>query len=1027
MSRGTPKVQDGVLFQDKMPSTDATIVVGTTVWYSWLECQSSFRFACLEGTFTARKERRADSWYWYAYRRQKGRLHTVYMGKSDDLTLIRLSEIAQLMTLECASTDGEGAAQSVQSERVLDQDELLITKLSVPPVRSSLVARQRLVTQLDAGLGSKLILVTGPAGFGKTTLLSNWLHSCSSHSFPIAWLSLDAGDNDPVRFWTYVIAALQKLQAGIAEHVLTMLPSVQTRSLETLMTAFINALATLPGDVVLVFDDYHVIDAQPIHEAITFLLDYMPPQFHLVLASRSEPPFPLARLRARCHMIELTANDLRFSRDEAEAFFHDVMNLKLSNEDISALAQRTEGWIAGLHMVSIALQGRQNVSQFVNEFQGNHRYILDYLANEVLQKQPEHIQQFLLQTSILDRFNGSLCDAVTDQKNSQILIEQLEQANLFLVGLDDKRYWYRYHQLFVEFLYERLCRTSPDTMQALHHRAAQWHIRHGLTVEAIRHALAASEFSLAAYLIQKMAQTMLMRREVTTLLGWLAALPDSIVQDAPHLSLVYAWALIHANQLEAVEQYLLHAENALEAGKVLGEIPNMRGEIAAIRARVTVFQGESSRTIELSQQALALLPEKAMPLRGEAALNLGIAYISNGDATAASQAFVQARDISETAGNLRTAMLAVRYLAQVQVDQGLLHQAAEMYQQGLNVAHSAGETMLPPLGFMHVGLGELLYEWNRLDEATSQLEEAIERGQRGGDVKIWLMAYLLLAKVKHALGDHDSVNSIFERVEGLIRQANFTRARLWLETDRALLEIAKGNVAAAANWVQMCGLDIEAQPTFALEYDYFILARMLLALGKTEKAIRIASQLLCMAEEKDRTGVMISNLTLLAAAYEVANNAKQAMHVLGRALSLAEPQGYVRTFVNEGIAVERVLKKMRKAYPVQQRNGSNQGWAFSLGYIDTLLAAFGNTQSVSENQFVLVHNGRPLQPLLESLSGRELEVLQLIATGQSNREIAQQLIVGMNTVKTHVKSIYAKLDVHSRTQALVRAQTLRLL
>jgi LuxR family maltose regulon positive regulatory protein len=1024
MSRGTQTVQNGVLSQDKTPFADSPIAIGTTAWYSWLECHGSFRFACPEGTFTARKERRADNWYWYAYRRQQGRLHTVYIGKSEDLTVTRLTEIAGLISLECVSAIKEGTNQAAQSGKVLDQDELLTTKLAVPPVRSSLVERHRLIKQLDMGLGRKMILVTGPAGFGKTTLLSNWLHSCS---LPIAWLSLDARDNDLVRFWTYVIAALQKLQAGIAEHVLTMLPSVETRSLETIMTAFINALATLPNDVVLVLDDYHVIDAQPIHDAITFLLDYMPSQFHLVLASRSEPPFPLARLRARCHMVELTANDLRFSRDEAEAFFHNVMNLKLSNEDITALALRTEGWIAGLHLVSLALQGRQNVSQFVNDFQGNHRYILDYLSSEVLQRQPQHIQQFLLQTAILDRINGSLCDAVTDQKNSQAVIEQLEQANLFLIGLDDRRYWYRYHQLFVEFLYERLYRTSPEGLQALHHRAAQWHIRHGLTTEAIQHALAASEFSLAAYLVQKMAQTMLMRREVTTLLAWLAALPDTIVQDAPHLSLVYAWALIHANQLDAVEQYLQNAESAIEAGKVLGEIPSMRGEIAAIRARVAAFQGDSSRTIELSQHALALLPENVVHIRGEVALNLGIAYISNGNTTAASQAFVQARDISETAGNLRTAMLAVRYLALLQVDQGLLYQAAEMYRQGLNVVHSAGETMLPPSGFMHLGLGELLYEWNKLDEATDHLEEAIERGQHGGDVKIWLMAYLLLAHVKHASGDCDSVDSILEKVEHLIRQANFTRAHLWLKTDRALIEIAKGNIAAAANWEQTYGLDMDAEPPFALEYEYFILARMLLAQGKTQRAIHIASQLLRMAEKSERTGVMISNLSLLAAAYEASNNSKLAMHVLGRALALAEPQGYIRTFINMGAPMEGLLKKLRKVYLARQQNGNDQAWTFSLNYIDTLLAASGNAQGALNNEIERLPDTQPMQPLLESLSEREQEVLQLLAAGQSNREIAQHLIVGLNTVKTHVKSIYAKLDVHSRTQALVRAQSLRLL
>lgn len=453
----------------------------------------------------------------------------------------------------------------------------------------------------------------------------------------------------------------------------------------------------------------------------------------------------------------------------------------------------------------------------------------------------------------------------------------------------------------------------------------------------------------------------------------------------------------------------------------------MRGEIAAIRARVTVFSGDSSRTIELSQHALALLPEKAVHIRGEAALNLGIAYSSNGNTASASQAFVQARDISEAAGNLRTAMLAVRYLALVRVDQGLLHQAAEMYRQGLNVAHSAGETMLPPIGFMHLGLAEVLYEWNRLDEATTHLEDAIERGQHGGDVKIWLMSYLLLAQLKHACGDWDSVNSILEKVEHLIRQANFTRAHLWLKTDRALIEIAKGNVAAAANWEQTCGLDTDAEPTFALEYEYFILARMLLAQGKTQKAIHITSQLLCMAEESERTGVMINNLSLLATAYETSNNSKQAMHVLGRALALAEPQGYIRTFINMGASMACLLKKLRRAYLARQQSGNNQGWMFSLNYIDTLLAISGNTQGVLNNETEIVHNTSPLQPLLESLSEREEEVLQLLAAGQSNREIAQHLIVGLNTVKTHVKSIYGKLDVHSRTQALVRAQSLRLL
>ncbi len=1027
MSRSIPTIQDGVLAPGKTPSADSTSAVGTPAWFEWLECHSTFRFTCSEGTYTARKERRADSWYWYAYRRAQGRLHTLYIGKSHDLTLLRLSEIAQLMTLECASTVSEHSAQSSRSADAPDQDALLSTKLSVPPVRSALVARQRLVKQLDAGMSGRLLLVTGPAGSGKTTLLSNWLQSSS---LPVAWLSLDASDNDPVRFWTYVIASLQKIQPGLAAHLITMFPVGKTRSLETTMTAFINTLATLSEDIVLVLDDYHVIESQPIHDAITFLLDYMPSRFHLALASRSNPPFPLPRLRARGLLLEIAAHDLRFSRDEAEAFFHHVMDINLSHEDITLLTKRTEGWVAGLHLVSLALRGRQNVARFVADFQGNHRYILDYLATEVLQRQPELIQQFLLQTSLLDRFNGSLCDAVTGQQNSQSLLGQLEQSNLFLVPLDEQRSWYRYHQLFAGFLNERLRLAFPDMLHTLHHRAAQWHIRHGLIMEAIHHALAAHEFSLAAYLIQKMAHTMLMRREVTTLLGWLAALPATIIEDTPHLSLVYAWALIHTNQLEAVEQHLQSAESAIEAGKTLADIPSVQGEIAAIRARVAAFQGDSSRTIELSQQALALLPEKVAHVRGEVALNLGIAHISKGDTTAANKAFLQSREISVSAGNLRTAMLAIRYLALVQVDLGLLHQAAETYRHGLSIAHTMGEAMLPPPGFMHLGLAELLYEWNRLEEATLHLEEAIERGQRGGDVKIWLMSYLLLAKVKRACGDMEGVASILERVERLIQQAHFTRARLWLETDRALAAIEQGNSAAAANWVQTCGLDADAAPSLALEYEYFILAHMLLAQGKTGQAIHIASHLLRLSEEQERTGVMISNLALLAAAYETANNTKRAMSMLAYALSLAEPQGYIRTFVNEGPVLAQVLKKMRKTSVARRSQNNNHLWTFSLPYIDTLLAAFDTTStshSLPLNENGYHQNIQPQPTLSESLSERELEVLHLIAAGQSNREIAQQLIVGLNTVKTHIKSIYAKLDVHTRTQALLRAQSLRLL
>ncbi|HXV44110.1 MAG TPA: helix-turn-helix transcriptional regulator, partial [Anaerolineae bacterium] len=752
---------------------------------------------------------------------------------------------------------------------------LLTTKLYAPRLRTQRVLRPRLIARLNQGLEQrKLTLVSAPTGFGKTTLLSEWLSqkddplsggrggrmkaedeefhpsSLILHPFEVAWLSLDKDDNDPVRFLTYLVAALRTVHAAIGEISPTTLQASTSPPFEATLTALVNEIAALPVDLVLVLDDYHLIETELIHQALTFLLDYLPPQLHLVLLSRTTPPLPVGHLRAKGQLLELHPADLRFAPAEAAEFLNGVMGLNLAAADIELLEKRTEGWIAGLQLAALSMQGRdaQEIPDFLAGFSGSHRYILDYLTEEVLQRQPESIQTFLLQTSILDRLCGPLCDAVLgkaesggtaepgapgeDEKKveesssfilhpSSFILEQLEQANLFLVPLDDERQWYRYHHLFADLLRNLLQKNvGQPGLAALHRRAAEWFEQQGLAAEAMGHALAAADVARAARLVEQNARTLLSHSEMTTLLSWLDALPAELVRSQPQLSLFQAWALTLTGQLDAVEAYLQGIER-------------QPGEMAAIRATVAYFRRDMPQAIALYRQALETLPEENLFLRGAVALSLGIAYSWRGQVAEASQTLSQASAISQASGNLHVALTAGWNLAQLHLEQGQLQRAMTLCQQALQFANEqikATESALPPAaGGVYVSLGQLFYEQNDLAAAASHVEEGIKLGERGADLAILVMGYLTLARLQLAAADPQGAFERVQQAKQMARryhspywtaQAGATQARLW---------IRQGQLDLAQRWAQESKLQGDDDLNYLNEVEYITLARLLVA------------------------------------------------------------------------------------------------------------------------------------------------------------------------------------------------------
>lgn len=924
---------------------------------------------------------------------------------------------------------------------------LLTTKLYMPPIRLELVARPHLMERLNEGLHRKLIVISAPAGFGKTTLINAWI---KESEVPAAWISLDENDNDPARFLAYLIAALRTVQADIGKGALSALQAPQPPASESILTAVINQLSNLPHSLLLVLDDYHLITTNSIHRALGFFLDHLPPQIHVVIATRADPPLPVARLRGRGQLTELRQMDLRFSLDEATAFLNHVMDLNLPTEDIAALTSRTEGWIAGLQMAALALQVALSThsedgalsGSFVQAFAGSNRYILDYLVEEVLLRQPEEIQAFLLHTAILNRLTGPLCDAVLDAEatipegepgrppySSQQILEDLEAANLFIIPLDGERRWYRYHRLFADLLRKRLADAQPEQVPILHRRASIWYEQNEFVPEAIDHALAAEHHDRAADLIEKIVEATLMRSEISTLLKWIEELPGELIQARPSLCLYHAWALLWSGEpLEAFQSRLRDIDTHTDALSI---------QIDTLQALVAAWQGEISRAGELAREALDRLPQDKSFLRSIAAWNLGLSYLLSGEFEAGRQVLDEIATLGEKTGNVMLAVNAVCHLAELQMSQARLYEARDTYQRALELATDEQGQLLPIAGMPLIGLGELSREWNDLEAAKHYVNRGVERiGQWGPFGAI--DGHIAMARIRQAEGDLQGARDAIQQAQRVAVQFDATELDdMLVAIHQVRLWIAQGNLELARHWLEEGELLPHHTPGPPADtghrwladgdnlldqqlrvYKELLLARLMLGLNWPDKALPLLESQETSLEEQGRrvSRRMIEVQLLRALALQALDRTDQAMASLERALSIAEPGGFVRTFVDEGEQMALLL-----------RQAASRGIAPE--YVGQLIAAFDATVTRDTAGRLLYRHAQPPvgQPLIEPLSKREMDVLRLLSTGLSNPEIGQELFIAASTVRSHLKSIYGKLNVHRRWDAVHRAEELGLL
>jgi LuxR family maltose regulon positive regulatory protein len=918
---------------------------------------------------------------------------------------------------------------------------ILKTKLYIPPARvgqTRLVARPALIERLNESLrpGCKLVLVSAPAGFGKTTLVSAWIHSSEQ---PAAWLSLDQGDNDPIRFLAYLAAALQTIDAQLGSDALAALQSPQPPAWKAVLTMLINDLAANAAPLALVLDDYHEITTQAVHDALVFLLEHLPPHIHIVIATRIDPPWPLARLRARHAMIELRSHDLRFSREETNRFMNSVMGLGLSAEDLAILDNRTEGWITGLQMAALAMQAPATPmgqpAVFVHAFGASHRYVLDYLVEEVLDRQPTETQAFLLRTSILKRLTAPLCDAVVGGKESETLLAWLERANLFVVPLDEERCWYRYHRLFADLLRSRLLRTEPDLVPMLHRRASAWLERNDLWGEAIDHALDGGDLERAADLVEEHAEETLMRGEVATLGRWVDALPELLVRARPTLALYYAWTLLWQGQsLQAIESLLQDAETS--DGRVAGSATALRGVVAA-------FQGQIRLAAELSRRALEQLPPEEQFARSYVSWVQSVLQMSVGDGAADSQTLKDVLSLSQQAGNVMLAFMVECSQAELSMRRGCLGQAAATYRRALERVTDARRVPLPIAGQALIGLAEISRERGDLESAARHLAEGIALLEQWTEVGP-MEGYLCLARVYWAQGDSERARQAIEKARRLAVDYDLTdlddlsvalvQARLW---------VAEGDLESAERWVQARDLytyiDTPLQEKAGdsyqhrvIKYELPVLARLLIAQGRATEAIQALGPVAEIAEWRGRPGLLIEVYALQALAWQAQGKTERAHSALERALCTGEREGFVSVLVDEGEPMQRLLSAyrsnlMEQTASLDKARGPGSSVASLRAYVERLLAAYAPADTSTLQPSTSPAQPAPGSTLLEPLSERELQVLHLLATPFTQPEIASKLYVSVNTIRTHVKHIYAKLNVHSRTAAVERGEELHLL
>ena len=905
---------------------------------------------------------------------------------------------------------GLASGEKENDQLSLEQSEhLLRTKFFVPPIRSKQIARPRLSDLIHGGLDRALILVSAPAGYGKTTLVSSWLKETK---IPYAWISLDGSDNDPIRFLQYLLAALVPITPSIEDDLISMLQGIQPAQFENIINLLVNELASFPDPFVLVLDDFHVLHSEAVLKMLSYLLEHMPPQMHLATLTRTDPPLPLARLRVRGQLLDIRADQLRFTQDEVTAFMNDAMGLTLSANDLSAMETRTEGWIAGLQLAALSMQGSKDIHGFVSAFTGSHHYVMDYLAEEVLKLQPKKVSNFLLQTSILDRLCGPLCEVVviadeSDLIDGQTMLETLEEMNLFLIPLDDERHWYRYHHLFADVLRKRLEHQHPQLLPELHRRASQWYEQNEFLAESVQQAIAAGDQDRAAHLIEDNGCFLLMSGEVATLLNWTDAI-DFQSEARPWLAIQKAWALALSGDLERVEPTLQVPEKLLAPLERTDEVRTMQGTIAAARAQCANSRGDMHSAAEYARQALELLPDCSSisrSIRSVATSILGDASWFNGDVEEARRAYTEAVRIGREAGNLHLVIIASISVADILMVQGQLHRAADMYTQCLQMAIRPDGQRSPLAAYIFTSMARLFYEWNRLDDADQHIQQCIDLSRQWGDIGLQANAHAIQALIEQARGHPEQAREAIRKAERLIgehpvspwlsNQLKSILARVWL---------AQGDLDRPSQHIQERGLQFKDEIPYQREIEYDLLLRLLLARGDYEAANHLSIRFLQQAGNIGQLGLEIEAMILRALALQGKKENEQALAVLEEALTLAQPEGYVRSFLEKGEAMTRLL-----CLAQSRQVGS--------GYAAVLLSKIGKTSAMTQPS---------MQLLIEPLTTREVEVLKLIETGCSNEDIARQLVISITTVKRHISNIYGKLGVKSRTQALAIGKELKI-
>jgi LuxR family maltose regulon positive regulatory protein len=916
---------------------------------------------------------------------------------------------------------------------------ILTTKLYIPPPHAACAVRARLLEQLDAGLrlGHRLLLICAPAGFGKTTLLSEWIANfrlpslgfgseipAGSTTPKSCWISLDEDDNDPTRFLMYLLASLETVYPDIGADARAMIQPPQPLQLTAILTLLLNRLAATLSDknLILALDDYHVIEQPAIHDMVAFLLDHAPPRMHLAIATRVDPPLPLARLRARRQLTELRAADLRFTADEATTFLNQVMGLNLAPENIAILATRTEGWIASLQLAAISLQRRDaaEAATFIAAFSGSHRHVIDYLTEEVLAQQPQEIVEFLSQTTILDRLNASLCDAVTERVDGERLLRQLEQANLFIAPLDDERQWYRYHRLFADFMRNRIYNETPELAKTLHRRAAAWHAQHAMLPEAIGHALRAADFEAAAQWIEHIAVTLLMHSEATTLLSWLKALPQSVIDKRPILNLIYAEAALIAGEFTGIETALQTIETALLHGDVPAEEQDaVQSQVMAIRAYMATFSGDIRQGVALAQQAFAALPQGNAFLRSVVTWLLGLSQFFDTDTLTAQRVFGETLELSQATGNTLITSLSLFVSGYFLILQGQLRQARVTFEQGL-MSLTGDQSTPPPVSasLIYQGLAEVLREMNDLEAATQTISLCIDLGEQWGNAEVLVDSYVVLTRIAYAQGDKARARQTLEKVMAFAHENKISQLTVrQMEAFQARMQVTWGELDAAALWVEKwrTAYAQELLPegniaVFIRWMEVSALARFYLARGRFAAAIEVLIPLRHLVEEAGWMGVAVELLGLESLALYGQGQHAAAHSTLYRALALAAPEGYVRIFVEMGTRMADLLREVLEE-------------DIMADYVTRLLDEVESQKSKVEGQAREQHDFG----LIEPLTDRELEILCLIETGITNREIAAKLYIAISTVKTHINNLYGKLGVNNRVQALARARELGLL